>query len=218
VTPLRTAFAVAGGIVALAAGVLLCLCLWEGYQTARDLHREALLTLEHANRDLIVIGGLSANIEKASRSAQAAAEEQRRYWAEAAQRTNRTLADFDAATIEAGSVLRELHQTIASQDRNLSALSAKVENSVEESTAAIQSLRPGIAALNETAQNAAKLTGDPAIPATLAEVKGIATDTHTTTTVIAGMAVASQKPKRRILTYLEIAGKVLAFLFYAKHQ
>ena len=51
-----------------------------------------------------------------------------------------------------------------------------------------------------------------------AETAGIATDAHRTTTVIANMAEDSQKKKHRILNYLGMAGKVLEFLYYAKHQ
>ena len=155
------------GLLAVVAGVVGVLLLIEGLEMARDFHREWLLTLEHVNRELVVIGGLTANVEKSSRAVEAAAQEQRAYWREISKQTNRDLADLDTTIRALSDSAREVTSTAHTAGASIGELSAQTSASVQKIGDTVAALQPGIQALTETAQNSARITGSPFITSTL---------------------------------------------------
>jgi len=210
--------------LAICAGALGCLLLWETLAAVRDIHRETLLTIEHLNRDIIVAGGTLANIEKASRAATDAATEQRAYWAQVARRTNEDLRQVGALVGAAGHAVQSLDAAIAHADSEVARVSDASAESARRVGETISALQPGIAALTETATNAARLTGDPALPATLASVRdatasmaGVAADAHAESTLLVGATQKALTPRGKLSAIFHgIIGGTLtaAELFY----
>ncbi len=126
-----------------------------------DLRAGLSGTLEHTDATLMRIAQASDEWAKAS-------QEQRQYWA-----TN---------SRQAGRVLREAEKTLASfRIQILPQLAQSLENTdanmqevAQEVSVAVQALQPVLKNLAEASANAARITGDPSIPATLQSTEKIA--------------------------------------------
>jgi len=126
-----------------------------------DLRAGLSGTLEHTDATLMRIAQASDEWAKAS-------SEQRKYWAKNSR--------------QAGRVLREAEKTLASfriqilpqLARSLENTDANMQEVAEEVSAAVQALQPVLKNLAEASANAAQITGDPSIPATLQSTEKIA--------------------------------------------
>lgn len=208
--------------LAICAGVLGLMLLWEGLQTVRDFHREGMLTVEHTNRLLIVAGGMVGNVEKSTRAVEAAATEQRAYWREISKQTNSDLEAFHSLILSANDAAKQITNSSVRIEKEASGISAASVDSIKRVGDTIASLQPGIQALTETAQNASKLVADPHLPATFAHLDGAAADFHVITTdtrrVVHKAANDYLTPKGK----LTLAGKVFlsnlpTFVYIAFH-
>jgi len=166
-TRFRNILIVLLGLLAVVAGVVGVLLLIEGLEMARDFHREGLLTLEHVNRELVVIGGLTANVEQATRAAKAAADKQSVYWDSIGKQSLRTVEDADRLLQSATVTVQHLTRAADNLDVELSNLSGQSATSIRQVGDVVAALQPGIQALTETAQNSARITGSPFITSTL---------------------------------------------------
>ena len=174
-----------------------------------DLRAGLSGTLEHTDATLMRIAQASDEWAKAS-------GEQRKYWA----RNSR----------QAGRVLREAEKTLASfRIQILPRLAQSLENTdanmqevAEEVSAAVQALQPVLKNLAEASANAARITGDPSIPATLQstekiaqEVAGAAENINKTTAHIEKKVKQMTKPaslvKQAGLFLLQLVGSVGSF-------
>ena len=166
-TRFRNILIVLLGLLAVVAGVVGVLLLIEGLEMARDFHKEGLLTLEHVNRELIVIGGLTANVEKSSRAVEAAAQEQRTYWREISKQTNTDLAELNHTIVALGRTADAASASLAGIQRDIGDITIQSVSSIRAIGNTASALQPGIQALTETAQNSARITGSPFITSTL---------------------------------------------------
>ena len=227
-TRFRNILIVLLGLLAVVAGVVGVLLLIEGLEMARDFHREGLLTIEHVNRDLIVLGGTISHVEHATREAEAASKEQRAYWAAISKQTNRDLADLDHSIVALGRAADAASPAVAGVQRDLGAVSVQSAATVKQVGDTIAALQPAVQALTETATNAARLTSDPALAATLQHVSaatdqmaGVATDTHAMTTKLDQALGKALTPRGKLSAILHgiLGGTLTAaqLVYYLSH-
>lgn len=153
---------------------------------------DALLT--DTRRVILSMGGISANLREATDEAKKASKVQAAYWNQAAAQTNKDLQDFDSALVQLQSVLRHTDAAIGHLDTELGATAAQVNASVKQVGDTMASLQPGIAALTQTAENAAKLTSDPALLASLDHLNKTSANIERVTTDFAGMMHDDLRP------------------------
>jgi len=166
-TRFRNILIVLLGLLAVVAGVVGVLLLIEGLEMARDFHREGLLTIEHVNRDLIVLGGTISHVEHATREAEAASKEQRAYWATISKQTNTDLLELERVLQSGTSTMSQLQRTVNHLDAGISLLESQSTATIKQVGDTVAALQPGIQAMTETAQNSARITGSPFITSTL---------------------------------------------------
>ena len=166
-TRFRNILIVLLGLLAVVAGVVGVLLLIEGLEMARDFHREGLLTIEHVNRDLIVLGGTISHVEHATREAEAASKEQRAYWATISKQTNTDLLELERVLQSGISTMSQLQRTVNHLDAGISLLESQSTATIKQVGDTVAALQPGIQAMTETAQNSARITGSPFITSTL---------------------------------------------------
>lgn len=159
------------GILALA---LLCGVLYQAEEALRysrsEILPKVLLTIEKANHAMLEIELTAKNAREATDEGKKASIEQRKYWAQAAQQTNKDLADLDAVLHSAGDAVRSLNSAIVHADNNLSSVSIQTTTSIKQIGDTLASLQPVILKASESMDNLARLTGDPALLQTVQHV------------------------------------------------
>ena len=149
-----------------------------------DVHatlHDADATVQDARRVVLVSGGLVGELRDASKEWKRASRQQADYFTQIGAQTNAVLAHLDQAIVDQNAELKVTHE----QAR---ASLAQLDDSLQE-------LAPILAATAETAQNAATVTGDPAL---LEIVRQSGETAHNVNLATASLAHSSQMVEHRV--------------------
>jgi len=122
-------------------------------------------TSSNLNALLIQMGLTADNLRRSSESWEAASQEQRVYFGKATKKMEYVLSEAEQTLIDVRT------QTLPRINSAIEANDLRTQVVLDETATAIREMQPAIEHLSLAAENAAKVAGDPNIPATLAHVE-----------------------------------------------
>jgi len=184
------------GALLISAGVL----VWMGFWLVRDadgwiqeLHRDT-------HRNLVVIGGAAADLQKTLALERQAAAAQLDDADTAAKALRQASMDLDVLVLHTDDslngqtgLLPELAATVSGQNIRLAAIERQAEADLATLDAQERQLGPLLAAATQAAQSAAVTAGDPHIAETMARLDDTAANVAGTTAAMQGTAQDIQK-------------------------
>ena len=177
---------------------------------AWDAHRMAVQTTEHLNVILSEVGNAAERVNLASGTLNEAAKEQKDYWAKSSANTVKVTNDVRLTIDKVNRVLiPQVVKSLQDQSSDLHMVAVDASSSIKSLTA--ESV-PLIRAASETAQNAAKASGDPAIAASMASMARSAENVDAATKSVALAADHVEKKVQAMTKPASWSARVGGFL------
>jgi len=178
-----------------------------------DARKRMDYTAENANRAIRESAQTVANLRHATEEWEKSSKQQAAYFTQAAEQSNELIAQARTDLAGLGKVIDRADGAVAHLDAAIVEQNANATAAAAALEASLGNLAPAVKSATESLDNVAKITGDPAIADTLANIQktsaeaaGIAADAHTETGLIVQQTRQAFKPKNKFLAVLQMLG------------
>lgn len=138
---------------------------------ARAIGPKTLLAMENLDRTIIITGGAMTNLEKATRSLKTQEDQEALYVQRLSAKFGAIADNANASITRLNSTLDGLNTFVAHSDEESATLARDAEAALQGIGPTLASLNTDLGEMQPILKNAADITGDPALPQTIANLQ-----------------------------------------------